>query len=209
MRVMPGAICSPLVDASGQEAHGFALSGMRFLRFGSDAFMPGEDISPPGPCAGAAVATGGTSFFSGKREKSVCFAQRFANGEALTITNPDMTRFWMAPSEAVRLVCGAALLQSGMILIPTMRALSIEDMAHIIAPKAAHHVIGLRSVEKVHEDLFHADEPICSSMDDRDFIVVPEQHPHGTRGGRYTSDTAPRLTPDAFLAMLEEAATYD
>jgi UDP-N-acetylglucosamine 4,6-dehydratase len=125
-------------------------------------------------------------------------------GEPLTVTNPDMTRFWMAPSEAVALVkIAASTLLGGDMTIPKMGALNIADMAGIVAPGSPHHITGLRSLEKNHEDLIHEDE--TTKELERHFVVFP----HGTTGHRYTSDTAPRLTRDQFLAMLEEAESYE
>jgi hypothetical protein len=49
----------------------------------------------------------------------------------------------------------------------------------------------------------HEDELVL--MGARSMIVSPV----GTLGHRYTSDSAPRLTREQFLAMLKEAETYD
>ncbi len=126
-----------------------------------------------------------------------------ARGESLTITSPQMTRFWMAPSDAVKLIEHAATTADRAIVVPKMGALSIREMAQIVAPGAAHHVTGLRSVEKVHEDLIHADEPA------HDAGATYVLHAGGTTGHRYTSEHAPRLSRAQFLAMLDEAERYD
>ncbi len=125
-----------------------------------------------------------------------------AAGHSLSVTNPAMTRFWMAPSAAVQLLCGAAQLSPGTFLVPKMAALSIGEMAAIVAPGVALGVTGLRSIEKAHEDLVHPDE---SAYDTGDHYCVGA----GFTGHRYTSDAAPRLSKDAFLAMLEEAESYE
>lgn len=124
-------------------------------------------------------------------------------GHSLTITDPQMTRFWMAPSDAVELIVEAAHLLSGRIVVPKMRSLSIAEMAAIIAPGAAHHVTGLRSIEKRHEDLVHSDE-VAMETETRFWI-----DPQGRPGQSYTSYDAPRLTPAAFRAMLSEAESYE
>lgn len=90
-----------------------------------------------------------------------------------------------------------------------MSATGLLDMARWFAPESETTEIGLRSCEKVHEDLFHADESICAAQSGDDFVIVPERHPYGTKGGCYTSDRAPRLTRDQFLAMLQEAESYE
>ena len=120
----------------------------------------------------------------------------------LTLTSPHMTRFWMAPSEAVQLIVDACYLPPGTFLVPKMHSLSIAEMADIIAPGAPHQVVGLRSVEKPHEDLVHVDELASETL--THFRVGI-----GEMGHTYTSDSAPRLCRERFLAMLEEAETYE
>jgi FlaA1/EpsC-like NDP-sugar epimerase len=90
-----------------------------------------------------------------------------------------------------------------MIVVPKLHSLSIAEMAGIVAPGSPHHVIGLRSVEKQHEDLVHTEE-LAVDLPDR-YLLRGD----GTPGHRYTSDTAPRLSREAFLAMLDEAESYD
>ena len=125
--------------------------------------------------------------------------QQAAAGKPLTITDPEMTRFWMAPSDAVRLIVFAATLQHGLIAVPKMGALSIGEMAAIVAPGADTVTTGLRFAEKQHEDLVADDEPV-SEMTGH-YLVGQGGKP----GTRYTSAIAPHLTPDQFRAMLAEA----
>jgi UDP-N-acetylglucosamine 4,6-dehydratase len=122
-----------------------------------------------------------------------------ARGEPLTITDHRMTRFWMTADDAVDLVLYALTLPAGTIAVPKMAAMNILDMALAIAPMAESVETGLRSLEKLHEDLVHPDE----------LAVETSTHyllGRGTRGHRYTSDTARQLTADEFLEMLEGAA---
>ncbi len=126
-----------------------------------------------------------------------------ARGEPLPITDKRCTRFWMAPSQAVQLVQEAATRSAGVIVVPKMGSIELVTMAEYVAPGARTVEIGLRSCEKIHEDLIHEDEP-CGETGQRFWI-----YPHGELGHRYTSETAPRLTKDQFLAMLAEAESYD
>ena len=128
--------------------------------------------------------------------------ERQCKGQPITLTDPTMTRFWMAPSDAVALIGYAATLDHGTIAIPKMGGLSIGEMAAIVAPGAAHEVIGLRFAEKHHEDLVALDERVTETA--THYLLSPR----GTPGVRYTSDIAPTLGRAAFLAMLDEAATY-
>lgn len=122
----------------------------------------------------------------------------------LTITDRRCTRFWMAPSDAVRAVVAAAALGDGETYVPHMGALSLVEMAEIIAPWSDTVEVGLRGVEKIHEDLIHEDEEVTAVEESGYFIIG-----NGYKGTRYTSDTAPRLTRERFLSMLEEAESYE
>lgn len=125
--------------------------------------------------------------------------QQSAEGRPLTITDRRMTRFWMGERDAVRTIEHAARLDAGTIYVPKMGALGIEQMAQFIAPGCDLIETGLRSTEKLHEDLIH---PFESAIElDAGFYLG--QHLPG--GITYTSQTAPRLTRDQFLAMLSEA----
>lgn len=130
--------------------------------------------------------------------------KQYAENQALTITDPDMTRFWMAESDAVNLIQQAAGALPGTIIVPKMRSLSLRELAHIVAPGAELRTTGLRSVEKRHEDLVHTDE---SAADGGDVFIIG--HPDGEVGQSYTSYDAPRLVPAAFRAMLAEAEHAD
>ena len=124
-------------------------------------------------------------------------------GKPLTITDERMTRFWMAPSDAVQVIERTALAPSRSIYVPKMGALPIAEMARIIAPRADLVSVGLRSTEKLHEDLIVPNEP---AEDKGDHFLIYE----GGRGGlAYSSETAPRLSREAFLTMLAEAERYD
>lgn len=161
----------------------------------------------------AAVGTGRTTFTLVRYGNVVAsrgsvvpiWRQQAAEGKRLTITDRRCTRFWMSESDAVRVIERAARMPDGTITVPKMGALSLVEMAEIIAPGCQTSEIGLRSCEKVHEDLIHVDE---SGTDDGLFYYTLT--PSATVGGvRYTSDTAPRLSQEAFLAMLAEAEAHE
>lgn len=123
-------------------------------------------------------------------------------GKPLTVTDPEMTRFWMAPSDAVTLIEYAATLDHGLIAVPKMGSLSIAEMAQVIAPGADLVTMGLRFAEKKHEDLVAPDE----------FVTETATHyliGKGDPGTRFTSYTTRRLTPSAFRAMLAEAEEHE
>lgn len=127
-----------------------------------------------------------------------------ASGQPLTITDRRCTRFWMAPSDAVRAIVRASVLEHGATYVPRMGVLSLPEMARIIAPEADQVEVGLRATEKIHEDLIHEDEIACEVGVDG-FVVGA----FGLSGTRYTTEYAPKLSAEQFQAMLAEAESYD
>ena len=124
--------------------------------------------------------------------------QQAAEGKSLTITDRRMTRFWMSERDAVRTIEVASRMPDRSILVPKMGALGIEQMAQFIAPGCDTIETGLRSTEKLHEDLVHPFESADSQVGN--YLLF-----EGAPGGhRYTSEIAPRLTREQFLAMLSE-----
>lgn len=125
--------------------------------------------------------------------------EQAARGEPLTITEPEMTRFWMSIDSAVDLVLAGLKEPHGTIRVARMKSLSI--LAMLAAADLADHptrVIGLRSDEKMHEDLIHGDEPVLAHHNH--FLITPA----GRRGLSYDSARAPQLDPIHFRAMLAD-----
>jgi FlaA1/EpsC-like NDP-sugar epimerase len=86
-------------------------------------------------------------------------------GGPLTVTHPDVTRYFMTVDEAVQLVLQATVIGgSGEVLILDMgKPVRIADIARRLAAQSAHPVdivyTGLRPGEKLAEDLLGNDEP--------------------------------------------------
>lgn len=120
--------------------------------------------------------------------------------QSCPVTHADMSRFWMSPEDAVDLVELAKFSGQGEILVPKMGALSLVEMLDYICEGAKWHTIGLRSLEKIHEDLVHAEEPATETTTHYTILPVP-----GAAGLAYTSKIAPRVTKQRFLEMLSDA----
>lgn len=77
----------------------------------------------------------------------------------ITLTNPQMTRFWLGIDEAVELVMLAlGEKESGTVLIPRLASMTMGTLAEVVGrmergQDTAMQTIGLRFGEKVHEDL--------------------------------------------------------
>jgi FlaA1/EpsC-like NDP-sugar epimerase len=92
------------------------------------------------------------------------FAAQVAAGGPVTVTHPDVTRYFMTVQEAVQLVIQAAAVgRDGEVLVLDMgEPVRIDEVARRLAADAPRPVevvyTGLRPGEKLHEDLLAADE---------------------------------------------------
>jgi FlaA1/EpsC-like NDP-sugar epimerase len=114
------------------------------------------------------------------------FAEQLAAGVPITVTHPDVTRFFMTIPEAVQLVIYAAAIgRPGEALVLDMGApVRIADVARQLMEIAGRTTeivyTGLREGEKLHEELFGDHEvdrrPIHSSIS---HVEVPDLDPAG------------------------------
>ena len=81
-----------------------------------------------------------------------------------------------------------------------MAALNVATMASYIVPHSDTVETGLRSIEKLHEDLVH---PFESAGTVQGGYILSASGAAG--GNMYRSDLAPQLTREQFLAMLAES----
>lgn len=133
----------------------------------------------------------------------------------VTLTDPNMTRFWITLPQAVDLVLLA--LQAGAggeVFIPKIPAADLATLATAMAKNAHHKVLGTRPGEKMHEALIHADESPQVIDCGKYFVIEPTfpwwgAHPHqGQRvetGFTFTSANAPqRLNVEELRSTLTE-----
>ncbi len=109
------------------------------------------------------------------------FQEQLAKGGPLTVTHPEITRYFMTIREAVELVLQASALgvqpgdQRGKVLVLDMgESVKIADLARQIIRLAGYKpdediqiiYIGLRPGEKLHEELFATSEELIPSAAD-------------------------------------------
>lgn len=105
------------------------------------------------------------------------FIEQIKNGQALTVTEPQMTRFIMSLEEAVELVLFAfEHAENGDIMVQKAPACTIEVLAKAV--KELFHadneikIIGIRHGEKMYETLL-TNEECAHAIDMGDFFRVP------------------------------------
>lgn len=135
----------------------------------------------------------------GSRGSVVPLFKRQKDVGELTITHPDMTRFWITIEQAVKFVLDRLEdMQGGEIFIPKLPSMNIMDLATAIAPDAIKTVTGIRPGEKLHEILINRD---CRATEFYDhFTIHPDikffsaEQKEGIpcrEGFEYASDTNP------------------
>lgn len=123
--------------------------------------------------------------------------RQYSEGKKLTITDVCMSRFWMSPFDAVHAI-EMSYQNPGMIYIPKVASCEMTRLANHLFPNCEFDEIGLRSNEKLHEDLVSTDE---TSMDCGSAFLIGV----GSRGHEYRSSTATQLRMEDFDRMLAEA----
>jgi UDP-N-acetylglucosamine 4,6-dehydratase len=109
----------------------------------------------------------------GSRGSVVELFRRLADtGEAVPITDPRMTRFWITVEQGVEFVLRSLrLMAGGEIFVPRIPSMKVVDVARTIIPGVVFKTIGIRSGEKLHESLIMRDEAV-NTLEFDDFYVI-------------------------------------
>lgn len=108
------------------------------------------------------------------------FERQLAENGRITITDPDMTRFWISIDRAVELINIATDVHSGFTVIPKASSMQLMQLAHCIAGDAPIEVLGQRPGEKRHEMLINAEESVRAMSCGSYYQIAPiGTHPLG------------------------------
>lgn len=93
-------------------------------------------------------------------------------GRSITMTDKDMSRFWINQDEAVAFTIECLdKMQGGEIFIPLMPLHTLKELADAVAPGSQIEVIGKRRGEKKHEELYTEDEARYLTRTDKALII--------------------------------------
>jgi FlaA1/EpsC-like NDP-sugar epimerase len=131
------------------------------------------------------------------------------NGQPVKITDTNMTRFWLSPSQAVQYVIDALTFGSGQVYIPKMPALDIGMLLAFVVDDLDYQMeaVPLRPGEKMHECLLTKEEGhyLNPFLSDDAFLLNPSTgHRYDVGADAYTSDIAPQLTEKELWSLLED-----
>lgn len=142
------------------------------------------------------------------------FKYQALNSPALTVTDPDMTRFLMTLDDSVDLIETALERgQSGQTWVPKLPAMRIGDLAELFSERYGKpiKVIGLRPGEKLHEDLINESESVRTILighPPTHYVIGPAHLPGTGRRFTYSSnDTV--LTKEQLKAKLEALGMFE
>ena len=118
----------------------------------------------------------------------------------VTITDSRMTRFWMTLDQAAQFVISCTEeMRGGEVFVPKIPSMTIQDLAHAIAPNCDIEIIGIRAGEKLHEVLVSEDEARHTVEQNGRFVIQPNHSWWSEKNGddglprmdgfKYTSDT--------------------
>jgi len=138
--------------------------------------------------------------------------KRVDAGLPILITDPDMTRYWLSPDQAVEFAIKALSLESGHIFVPLLPSLSIGKLAEYTVGDVEQEEIPVRPGEKKDETLITKEEAkfvsvflsqkigtmpwfdLSPTTEEVDTIPVSP----------YTSDTSRELTKEELLELLND-----
>lgn len=172
--------------------------------------------------AGNAYAGGRTTKFAVVRYGNVLgsrgsvlplFLEQKEKGE-LTITDPNMTRFWITLDKAIELVIKTFnKMTGGEIFVPKIPSMSMLEFAETIGQNCKINIVGIRPGEKMHEVMIPSDDSRHTLEYDDHYRIIPEfldwKRPEGEEKGAkladgfsYSSDNNPmKLDPEYLIKI--------
>jgi len=110
----------------------------------------------------------------GSRGSVIPFFRSIENN-IMPITDERMTRFMITLDQAVDLVWHSFNdMIGGEIYVKKIPSMKVKDIARVIAPNAKHKIIGIRSGEKLHEEMISQDESYYCYEYSKYYKILPQ-----------------------------------
>ncbi len=95
-----------------------------------------------------------------------------ASGSPILLSNNVMTRYFMRMEDACKLIMHALFEGStGDIYVPRLSSFRLVDLAHHIHDKHEVIITGLKSGEKIHDDLLSLEEVLCTELSESIYTI--------------------------------------
>ncbi len=102
------------------------------------------------------------------------FMEQRKTGE-VTVTDKNMTRFWISLEEGIRFVITCIeRMRGGEVFVPKVKSMRLFDLALAVAPEARIKIVGIRPGEKLHETLITEEEARRTRELDGMYVITPE-----------------------------------
>ena len=165
----------------------------------------------------------GTRFSSLRYGNVVCsrgsviplFKKQYRQNKEITITDDEMTRFFIKLEDAVRFsISCLEMMLGGEVFIPKIKSCKVIDLAKaVVGPDCTYKIVGIRPGEKLHESMISKHESLNTiELNDR-FVILPTDFPHWSfermngekveRGFEYSSNKNCETYTTAELKHLE------
>lgn len=139
------------------------------------------------------------------------FKRQLEERGKVTLTNPDMTRYWISIQEAVDIIIEAFDALPGHVVIPQPMAMRTGDLALelVEGDRSKIEVVGLRPGEKMHEDLLTEQEALRTTAEGRFYHMAPptSKSSFDDVGPLRSCDPHFWMTAEQMLELIEDART--
>ena len=137
----------------------------------------------------------------GSRGSVIPFFMSLAKTNVLPITDTRMTRFMITLEQGVALVWQAFEdMKGGEIYVKKIPSMNILDIANAVAPGAKHTIIGIRSGEKIHEQMIGFEDAPNTYEYESYYKILPTIHNWSKDPARINNG---KKVPDNFIYSSE------
>ncbi|MEK7462337.1 MAG: UDP-N-acetylglucosamine 4,6-dehydratase (inverting) [Patescibacteria group bacterium] len=111
----------------------------------------------------------------GSRGSIIEYILRNRDAKEVSITHPEMSRFWITLPQTFELVLFAlSNMEGGELYVPRVPSMTVKAMFDALTPQATQNIIGIRPGEKLHEILLTSQEARRGYDLGNYFVTLPE-----------------------------------